>query len=87
MRHMPRSLLLAALTLSVLAVSMVTAGWAYPGDVFTAGAPMKGPSIHHATEVPTGTYAVAPSTGAAQYTFPVVVPPGRAGLAPTVALS
>ncbi len=59
---------------------------AYPGDVFTIGAPVKGPAIHKAVEVPTGTYSVSQQTGSAQYSFSIPVPPGRNGMQPSLGL-
>src|SRR5687767_1743236 len=59
---------------------------AYPADVFVGGAPVRGPSVTGKTEVPSGSYAVASATGAAQYSIPIVVPPGRNGLQPALAL-
>ena len=81
----PASLRLFALfgpTIGLLCLHGVT-GHAYPGDVFVAGAPATGPAVHKATEVPVGSYSVSSETGAAQYSFPLAVPPGRGGLAPS----
>ncbi|RZU35576.1 glycohydrolase toxin TNT-related protein [Edaphobacter modestus] len=65
---------------------LVLAIHAHVGDVFTAGAPAKGPSIQRAVEIPSGSYSVSGSTGAAAYRFPIVVPPGRAGMEPSLSL-
>src|SRR5687768_5715286 len=86
MRHLVRNIALAGPTIAIFAFSAARDSSAYPADVFTAGAPLKGPAVHRAVEVPSGTWSVSPQTGAALYSFPIPVPPGRSGMAPQLSL-
>jgi RHS repeat-associated protein len=87
MRHLARNLALAGPTIALLALCATRTSSAYPADVFTAGSPLKGPAVHPRVEVPMGSWAVSPQTGAATYSFGIPVPPGRNGMAPQLALS
>jgi hypothetical protein len=86
LRARARSLLAAATALGVL-VSLRPTGWGAPADPFTAALPARDTQAPKAIEGRTSDGSVDASTGSAAYTLPIVLPPGRAGMAPSLALS
>lgn len=58
-----------------------------PGDIFTQPAPVIGSDPPKAADLATGDVSVATSTGAATYSYPIRVPPGRNGVAPKLLAS
>lgn len=84
MRHLVRTAALAGPTLALLATIATTGlSRAYPGDVFVAGSPAKGPATQKPVEIAAGAWNVSPQTGAATYTFSLPLPPGRGGMSPS----
>ena len=77
---------ISALLLTVLVVRTVPVG-AAPGDIFTIPAPILGADPPKGAELGVGDVSVATKTGAASYSYPIKVPPGRNGMAPQLALS
>lgn len=57
-----------------------------PHDPFTAALPARDTQAPDAGEVSAGDGSVDASSGTAAYALPIVVPPGRAGLAPSLSL-
>lgn len=58
-----------------------------PADVFQVGAPTVGASAPQGADIANGEASVSTLTGAFSYAYPLVAPPGRAGMAPSIALS
>lgn len=59
---------------------------ANPGDVMSTGAPVKGPDRPNVTTVPSGTWGVSETTGAAEFSIPIFTPAGRRGMQPSLSL-
>jgi len=57
-----------------------------PADIFAMPAPVLGADVPKAASLKTGDASVATQTGALTYAYPVAVPPGRNGMAPTISL-
>jgi hypothetical protein len=81
----PKSLFITSLV-AVFFVGTADELAGYPGPVFETAAPVLGPEVEK-TEVPSGTYSVSTRTGAARYSYPMTVPPGRRGMEPGLVLS
>lgn len=82
-RRALRMLCLVGPTLAALAAGALAA----PGDVFSAGSPgveLQGPA---GVSTALSGHGVSEQTGAFSYRFPIVVPPGRQGMQPSLALS
>jgi len=58
-----------------------------PGDIFSLPAPVIGADPPKAAELRVGDVSVSTQTGALSFSFAIQVPPGRAGMAPSVGLS
>ena len=77
---------LAAL-LAVLTTANLRPAHSAPGDIFSSPAPVLGADPPKAAELKTGDASVSTQTGALEYSYPIAVPPGRVGMAPTLGLS
>jgi|GEM_PF-6158104 len=58
-----------------------------PADITTTAAPTIGADPPKGVKVETGDAKVSPQTGALQYGYPIVVPPGRGGAVPSLSLA
>lgn len=74
------ALLLASTAFTQQAVSA-------PGEIFETAAPVIGAEAPKSKDVKDGDNSVSTQTGALQYSYPVQVPAGRNGAAPSLALS
>lgn len=77
---------LVAATLTVVTFWGMTATHADPADIFTVGAPAIGSAPPKAADIHDGDASVS-ATGALAFSYPIVVPPGRNGMQPGIALS
>lgn len=73
--------------MAVMAVLQIRPATGAPGDIFTISAPAIGSDPPKATDIKDGDASVATQTGALQYSYPVIVPPGRNGVAPQLSLA
>jgi YD repeat-containing protein len=62
-------------------------GWGAPADITQVAAPMVGTDPPKARDVAAGDASVSTQNGTLSYSYPIVVPPGRGGAAPQLALS
>ncbi len=84
-RSRRRSILANAVVLVLCAAATMSLG--APGDVIQTAAPTLGAEAPKLRAIPDGDATVSTQTGALQYSFPIVVPPGRNEMAPKLALS
>lgn len=76
-----------AALLATSLVLQVGPGRAAPADMFSIPAPALTAEPAKAAELNAGSTSVSPQTGALQYSYPIRVPPGRNGAAPSISLS
>jgi RHS repeat-associated protein len=77
---------LAAFT-AVVFVFTLHPAYSSPGDIFSIPAPAIGADPPKAAELKAGDATVSTQTGAMQYSYSIAGPPGRNGMAPSLALS
>jgi hypothetical protein len=78
---------LFATFLAAVTVIQVGRGFAAPGDIFAIPAPVIGADPPKASPLAAGDVSVATANGSASYAYPIAVPPGRKGVAPSLALT
>lgn len=76
-----------AALLCVITVSIGGRLHAAPADVFSSPAPAVGADPPKAAERRTGDTSVSTQNGSLSYSYPISVPPGRGGMAPSLALT
>jgi hypothetical protein len=77
-----RAVALAGSTVLLLLVISARSTLAYPGDVVVTAGPVQGPNVVAQTQVRAGTWSVSSRTGAAEYSYPIALPPGRVDMQP-----
>src|SRR5439155_5185062 len=82
-RSQAAPVVIAALSLFALTRSGVAA----PTDPFSGGQPTYDKDAPKSAATTSGEYGVDATHGAVTYTFPIVVPPGRKGLEPSLSLN
>lgn len=75
-----------AATLAVATLWTTSPAHGDPADIFSVGAPAIGSAPPKASDIRSGDASVS-ATGALQFSYPIVVPPGRNGMQPSIALS
>lgn len=78
---------LAALMATIVVFSTATTALGSPAEVFSSPAPVVGSDPPKAAELRAGEASVSTQTGALQYSYPISVPPGRAGMVPHLSLN
>lgn len=77
----------AALLATAVVFTTSRSAMSAPADAFSSPAPVIGSDPPKAAELRAGEAGVSTQTGAAQYSFPVTLPPGRGGMVPHVSLA
>ena len=75
-----------AATLAVATLWTTSPAHGDPADIFSVRAPAIGSAPPKASDIRSGDASVS-ATGALQFSYPIVVPPGRNGMQPSIALS
>jgi hypothetical protein len=83
-RSLRRGVAAMVAMMSVLQMQMASGA---PGDIFSLPAPTLGADPPKASDIKAGDASVSTQTGALQYSYAIQVPPGRNGMAPSLALS
>jgi hypothetical protein len=78
---------LVATFLVVTAVLQFGPAVGAPGDIFQQAAPVIGSDPPKSKDISDGDLSVATQTGAVNFGYPIVVPPGRGNMAPQLSLS
>jgi hypothetical protein len=86
-RRLPLPVRATALAMALVAVVSIRPAQAAPGDIFSSPAPVINSSPQKAADLHDGDASVSAQTGAFEYSYPIRVPPGRNGQAPSLALS
>ncbi|RMH42376.1 MAG: hypothetical protein D6689_08345 [Deltaproteobacteria bacterium] len=84
-KTMVRALALCGPTAWVLGIAAVRSLYAYPGTV-SATTPVSAPSVQRVTDVSADSWSVSTQTGAFTFSYPIALPSGRRGVAPSLAL-
>lgn len=87
--HSTRSAFVRGLAsfLAVLSVLQIRTASSAPADVFSIPAPLIGADPPKAADISGDDLTVSTQTGALSWSFPIKVPPGRNGVAPSLSLS